>query len=190
VRTLVIVPRMYTRREFAELCSEVPEDFEARTREFWGYVRERLKALGGRVRWVYRDGVTEPGEKGLNMLKAADPENFAVVDGLLERGAELQVVEDGLLLAEVKAWMDMLAQRPTAAVQELLEASLRDRLDHIATEIERALKDDEVGVLFVDPGLDVDSPNDARVIRMYPFHPKDYLVSSLAKRRAGAQAKG
>jgi len=189
-RTLVIVPRMYTRGEFAELCPNVPEDLEARRREFWSYVAERLSALAGRIRWVYRDGITEPGEKSLNALRAIDPDNFAVVDGLLARGAELQVVEDGLLLAEAQAWKEMAASRPTAVVEELLEASLRERVDHVAKAIDVGLRDDEVGVLFLNPSLEVAPPQDARAIRMYPFHPRDYLASSRARQAASPQAQG
>ncbi|MEM2904444.1 MAG: hypothetical protein QW057_07940 [Candidatus Bathyarchaeia archaeon] len=180
-RTLVIVPRMYTRDEFRKLCSELPEDFDARTREFWSYVRERMRALAGRVRWVFRDGVTEPAERGLASLRGIDPESFTVIEELLSRGAQLQIVEDKLLLGEVEAWAQMLGSSPTVAVRELLEASLRERLDHIVKTIDRSLKDGEVGVLLLDANVEVAPPNDARVIRMYPFHPRDYLQSSLAK---------
>lgn len=186
-RTLVIVPRMYARREFTNLCPALPEDFDARTREFWDYVGERLRALGDRVSWVYRDSLTDLGGEALRELHTADPENSALIDVLLKKGAQVSIVEDVLLLGEANEWMAMLAERPTEVVRELLEASLKDRLKHIAEQIDRSLQGDEIGVLFVDPRLEVDAPKDARVIRMYPFHPKDYLVSSLARQRGTPQ---
>lgn len=41
-KTLVYVPRMFTREEFKEVVGEVSEDFDRTAKEFWNYVSEKL----------------------------------------------------------------------------------------------------------------------------------------------------
>ena len=90
MRMLIYVPRMYTKDEFKKLTSEIPEDFDAKSKEFWDYVEEKLKPLFGRVRKVYQDSLYEGGEKGIKIL-LSDPNsrNYLIIQKLVENGAEL-----------------------------------------------------------------------------------------------------
>ena len=55
MRTLVYVPRMFSKKEFKRLVNFVPENFDETASEFWQYVSERLIAIANRVRRVYSD---------------------------------------------------------------------------------------------------------------------------------------
>jgi hypothetical protein len=41
--------------------------------------------------------------------------------------------------------------------------------------VDQTLKEGEMGVLFLDSRLKISFPSGLRVIRMFPFDPRDYL---------------
>lgn len=169
-RTLVYVPRMFTREEFKELVGEVPEDFDRTAEEFWNYVSERLRSVASKIRWVYSDSFPEGEGK-----KTSQGEEVEVVRALAGSGAQLRAVGDPILVGEVKAWLELSRTSSNQVVLDLYRESLKEVGAHIVNVICQTLKDGEMGVLFVDPGLKISFPGEVRVIRMLPFDPQDYL---------------
>ncbi|MFQ6050072.1 MAG: hypothetical protein ACE5K4_00085 [Candidatus Hydrothermarchaeota archaeon] len=175
MRTLIYIPRMYSRNEFERLASKVPEDFEERSNEYWDYVEEKLGPLMKlrRIHKVYHESLCESGDEGLKTLSSFDKRNYSIVKKLIESGAELQTTEDRLLIAETKEWFEQSKSNPL--LLELYEESMRERSEHIARIIDQTLKDGETGAIFVDSELKINLPGDIRVIRMCRFDPSDYL---------------
>ncbi len=172
-RTLIIVPVMYEKEELGKTLGMVPSDFEESYSEFWNYVEERLKPFIGKVSAVYSDRlspVEETGSRANTLLKR-----------LVDNNSAFHCVEDSLLAAEAKAWLEMLEKGQVQAAAELFEENLRERDEHAREVVEQTLRDGEIGVLFIDPARKISFSEDVRVVKMYPFDPVDYLNRHLVR---------
>jgi hypothetical protein len=177
-KTLVYVPRMFTKESFKRIVGEVPEDFDKTAKEFWGYITKRLKTVLSRIHWVYSDSLP----KDVENTSLRDKE-YVIVEGLVKNGAQLKYVEDSILAAEVKAWFEMTKTSSSQVVFELYNESLREMCRSIMGTINQTLKRGEIGVLFIDSSFKISFPREIRVIKMFPFDPQDYLKRHQVKLR-------
>jgi len=174
---LIVIPRMPSERELRDLAPALPEDFEARREEFWGYVEEKIRAFFGKVNRVYCELLVAGGEEGLETIHRTSDEHLSkMVEGLLEHGAKLEATEDANLVREWTAWLEMVGNRPDLKmVEELYSECLRDRIRHISSTVSRTLGDEEIGILILSSRLTLELPDDVRVVRMCRFEPSDYV---------------
>ncbi len=170
MKTLLYVPRMFTRNELQTLLTEVPDDFSRTHDEFWTYVSDRLRAVAGLIRWVYTESDT------YRSAATARKGVAAVIAGLVASGVKAQVAVDPLLLAEAEAWRDLTRTSPSSVVHELYDDTVRELGGHVVEVVDRTLMDGETGVLFLHPLLPISFPDTLRVIRLLPFDPQDYLA--------------
>lgn len=177
MKTLVYVPRMFTRDEFKDLVDTVPPDFDRTSEDFWQYVRERVKAVARRIRCVYTD-FTPHTEDTAPVTGAA-----AIVESLMETGVTVQAAVDPLHAAEAAAWREMMRTTPSPMVRDLYEECLSEVSQHVRDVIDQTLEDDGMGVLFLHPLIKVTFPEDMRIITMFPFDPQDYLNRQQVRRR-------
>lgn len=177
-KMLFLVPRMYTEAEFNSFTASLPDDFKEKTNEFWSYVNSRLTMFSGRIGKIYRDHVCKAGEEGLNQIRSIDSENYKAAKNLFENGANLIATEDPILVGESESWAKMLkSPHSDIIVLELLQQNLAERARHISNRINETLEDNETGVLFIKPDLQIEFSGDLRIIRTCPFDPSDYLRS-------------
>jgi len=177
-RMLLYVPRMYTESEFKKLTLTLPEDFQQKTDEFWSYVKEKLVIFDGKVQRVYRDKIDKSGTEALNCLSMLDRENYVIAKGLVEKGADFEATEDSMLTAESESWLEMLnSKAANSIVLENYRETIRERDKHVSSRINETLKDNEVGVLFMEPNRKITVDADIKVIRVCRFDPSDYLRS-------------
>lgn len=174
-RTLLIVPRMYAKSEFREAASCVPDDYGVKSEEFWTYVTDKLTVFRGRVKWVFRESLSEDTKKALKEVSGDEERGLSLIIGLLEEGAKLKKTEDRILVAETESWRQMIRGSSNSALLELYEQSLAERNRHIANLIDQSLVEGEVGLLLIDSKRKLDLPKDIRIIRVLPFDPADYL---------------
>ena len=182
-RTLLIVPRMYAKSEFREAVSCVPDDYDARSEEFWTYVTDRLTGFRGRVKWIFRESLSEDTKEALKEASGDEERGLSLIVGLLEEGAKLKRTEDSILVAETESWLQMIRSSPNDALLELHEQSLAERNSHISNLIDQSLGEDEVGLLLIDSKRRLELPKDIRIVRVLPFDPADYLAAEIAKAR-------
>jgi hypothetical protein len=172
LKTIILVPMMYSENDIRVILSETPQDFEKESNEFWNYVGDKLRQLGTSVNDVYLvlgKQVTDPKAKG-------------IVNALQEKGAELHQIEDKMLVEEARAWY--LNTEDSAGLQEeFLKDINREISDILRPMFNSYLKDLEVGVVFFEPICSLSVEQDIRVIRMAPFDPKDYLVRHLTMKQ-------
>lgn len=189
-RMLFYVSRMYTETEFKNLATSVPNDFQQETREFWSYVNERLLKLSGKINKIYRDGICKDNGEALSQLCSMDNENYLAVKGLVEKGARFVATEDPILVGESESWATILKnQQSNIVIRELFQENLEERIRYIANRIEQTLKDNEIGVLFLEPNLRAELSKDIKIIRMWRFDPSDYLKSWQVKLRLKSAVK-
>ena len=170
MKTLVYVPRMFTRDEFQKLVLRVPDDFDSMWNEFWEYVSDRLRTVASKVCWVYTD--SDSYKEGVSSIVGES----AIVTGLVKTGVKVLEVVDPILVAEAEAWREMERKSPSQVVREMYDESLGEIGRYVFDAVDQTLKDGEMGVLFFDPLLKISFSEKFRVIRLFPFDPQDYLT--------------
>jgi len=84
--TLIIVPRMFTKSEFVEALSYIPDDYDAKSEEFWSYVADKLKVFKGRVQKVFRESLSKDTREALKAVSKDDERGYALIVSFLEEG--------------------------------------------------------------------------------------------------------
>jgi hypothetical protein len=126
-RTLVIVPRMYARREFTNAVAYVPDDYDATSEEFWSYVADKLRAFSGRIKMVFVESLSKDTREALKAAFGDEERGYSVMAGLLEEGALLKPTEDPILVAETESWLQMIKRSSHDSLMEFYEQSLAER---------------------------------------------------------------
>jgi hypothetical protein len=172
---------MYTKDEFKAETSYLPDDYEMKCEEFWGYVAGKLSVLKGRIRKIFRESLSINTKEALLALSGDEQQGRSVLSSLLEGGAQLEPTEDPVLMAETESWMQMMRLTPNETLSELYQESLAERNRYVANRIDESLHDGEVGLLLIDSRRRIEPLQDIRVIRVCPFDPADYLASTIVK---------
>lgn len=170
MKTLVYVPRMFTRDEFQKLVMRVPDDFDSTRDEFWKYVSDRLRVVASKIRWVYTDSGSHEEEESSMVGESA------IVAGLVTTGVKVKAAVDPIHAAEAEAWREMAGTSPSQVVREMYDESVGEIGRHVVDVVDQTLEDGEMGVLFLNPLLKISFPEKLRVIRLFPFDPQDYLT--------------
>ncbi len=176
-RMLIYVPRLYTKEEFKRFSSSIPEDYETKSEEFWGYVEEKLNPLIKQVKRIYLESLYRGGMDGIKIVEAKlNQRNLQIVKMLIENGAELHATESSSLISETSSWLEIAGENPNLdIIGEIYRESLSERDKYIANVIDQTLKTEEVGVIFIEPTHNINLPKDIKVIKMCRFDPSDYL---------------
>jgi hypothetical protein len=172
---------MYTKAEFRDEASYVPDDYEAKCEEFWRYVAEKLSVFRGRIRKIFRESLSTNTKEALLALSGDEQGSRSVLVSLLEDGAEPESTEDPILMAETQSWIEMIRGTPSEMVSEMYGESLAEQNRYVANRIGESLREGEVGLLLIDSRRRVEPAQDIRVIRVCPFDPADYLASTIIK---------
>jgi hypothetical protein len=168
-RKLFFVPLIFT-------PIKAKPDFLELINAYWEQAQAQLENLEGklaRVSRVYHELIASGGEEGAKAIKGISTGGHQIVKRILDRGARLQPIEDGDLLGEFMDWGRCLAvglqsQKVFAAVyQSYLEAQ-KSRNELIARRIDETLKGDEVGLMLMREGHQVQFPPDIQVFYVAP----------------------
>lgn len=169
VRTLILIPKMFSREEFKKLTGVIPEDFNDVSKEFWDYVKQKLKPLVQKVKKVYYEESLMKVEKRLKQKS-----EYSIIKMLLENNGSL-ICEDSSLVAETEAWLEMLNKQRDNGAIELYEETVKERKEYIAKKINQTLKEGEIGVFLTNLNSNMPFSEDIRIIKMCRFDPTDYL---------------
>ncbi len=143
---------------------------------YWDQVEahvSNLEAKLGSVRRVYHELVPVGGEDGAKVIEDLDKWSYQIAKARLDKGAELEPMEDVGLLTEFIDWSRCLAiglqnQEVFAKVYESYVEAQRKRNDHLAKRIDETLGDGEAGVLLMREGHQVQFPSDMQVFYVAP----------------------
>lgn len=188
-RKLFFVPLIFTPIK--------PEpDFLKLVDRYWQQVQEQVKKLAEKlaeVSRVYHELVTSGGKEGAKAIKQLNAGSHRMVKNILYRGAELQPIEDGDLLLEFMDWGRCLAvglqsQKVFSEVyQSFLEIQKR-RNEQIAQRIDETLRSNEVGVLLMREGHQLQFPADVQVFYIAPPS-LDAIKRWFRERETGSQTE-
>lgn len=109
---------------------------------------------------LYQDGLPAAGEIGLKIVKDVARQgsrNYQILEDLIARGASLEEAESKELLLEEYSYISRILKAETSTerlkhsilYQDVAQELLDKRDDYIARKINEALKEDELGILFL-----------------------------------------
>jgi len=168
-RKLFFVPLLFTPKQLeGELFEKVFK--------YWDQVESQLSNLElklGIVKRVYHELVPVGGEEGGKIIEELNSTSYGIVKARLDKGAQLEPLEDADLLTESMDWTRCLAVGLQNAkvfdkVYEAYLQSQKKRNEHIAKMIDETLKASEVGILLMREGHQVQFPADIEVFYVSP----------------------
>jgi hypothetical protein len=153
-----------------------PPEYVEKCNLYWQQVREHvgnLESRIGNVRIVYHESVTAGGEQGLTILEKLDPLSYQLVREKCLMGARLEVVERRDLIEEAMDWerhliMGFISNKVAAMVSQFYAEASKKRYEHIAERIKETLGDDDVAMMVIREGHQVQFPADIEVFIVAP----------------------
>jgi hypothetical protein len=132
-----------------------------------------LEVKLGSVTKVYHELVPVGGEDGTKAIEELNKGSYQITKARLGKGAELQPIEDGELLIEFMDWSRCLAvglqsQKSISTVYEFYLEAQKKRNEYMARQIDETLKSDEIGILLMREGHQVQFPVDIQVFYVAP----------------------
>jgi hypothetical protein len=168
-RKIFFVPIIY-------LGENLPEDFLEKFNRYWEQVKNQVAELSlklGNVNIIYHELIAVPGDEGVAAIKDLDKPGYKIVKGCLEKKAKLEALEDADLLTEFMDWSRCLLvglQNPnviTKIYESYTEAG-KKRNEAIARKIDETLKENEIGMVLMREGHQVQFPGDIQVFYVSP----------------------
>ena len=167
-RKLIMVPMIFATHsdsEFIELLNQ-----------YWLEALKQVRNLESRlgsVSYVFHEGGVDDGEAGLISLEKGSPEVFQTIKEICSDGAVLCSLEDTELLLET---LDLQRCLMIAQASQVVQSQLREwflsarkrRYDSIASRIDGMLSEDQMAVLFIGQGHQVQFPGDLQVFYVAP----------------------
>jgi len=106
-------------------------------------------------------------------LKDLNEKSHQVVQGRVQKGSQLEATEDAELLTEFMDWSRCLSiglqnQKVLAKVYESYTEAGKKRNEFIARHIDKTLKAEEIGILFMREGHQVQFPAEIEVFYVAP----------------------
>ena len=168
-RKLYFIPLIY--------CgTESPAEYLEKFNKYWDQVEDQLRGLElklGNINKIYHELIPVGGEDGVKVLKELNDKSYQSIKTRLDKDAQLQVIEASELLIEFMDWSKCLAtglqnQKVFTTVYEFYTEASKKRNEYIAGQIDETLKADEIGVLFMREGHQVQFPSDIQVVYVAP----------------------
>lgn len=168
-RKLFFVPLIFT-----PIKSE--PDFLELVNKYWEQAREQVKKLEEKlteVKNVYHELITSGDDEGVKAIEKISTGSHQITKTSLDKGAKLQPIEDGDLLVEFMDWGRCLAvglqsQKVFSEVYKTYLEVQKKRNEQIAKRIDETLGSDEVGLLLMREGHQVQFPSDIQVFYVAP----------------------
>jgi len=168
-RRLYFVPFVPSRKdaqtEYLEKCNK-----------YWEQVENQMGDLElklGKVNKIYHEFISVGGEEGAKAVEELNDKSCQIIKGRLEKGAQLEPTEERELLTEFMDWTRCLSiglqnQKVFTKIYESYKEATKKRNEHIARQIDETLKPDEIGILFMREGHQVQFSTDIEVFYIAP----------------------
>ena len=168
-RKLYFVPLIYCGKES-------PAEYLEKFNKYWNQVENQMSDLElklGKVDKIYHELISASGEDGVKAIKDLNDKSYQIIKNRLDKGAQLEATEDRELLTEFMDWSRCLVvglqnQKVFTKVYESYTEASKKRNEYIAGQIDETLKVDEIGILFIREGHQVQFPSDIQVFYVAP----------------------
>jgi len=152
------------------------EELGALVDKYWRQVQEQIENLESKLKRagkIFHELATDSSEEGLKALEQMNSGSYTILKNSLGRKAKLQLIEDEEILAEFMDWSRCLSiglqsQRVFSQVYQSFLDVQKKRNEDIADRIDKALKSNEIGILLMREGHQVQFPPDIQVFYIAP----------------------
>ena len=168
-RKLFFVPLIYK-------SMEPPTDYLQLYDKYWKQVEDQISELElklGQVSRIYHELLPSAGEDGIKALKELNVKSYQITESRMQKGSQLEIIEDVEILTEYMDWNRCLAiglqnQKVMEKIYESYVEASKNRNEFISKHIDETLKADEIGILFMREGHKVIFPSDVEVFYVSP----------------------
>ena len=168
-RKLIFVPLIFLPPEDED--SELLKTVNDYWKEASSQVNKLADGLGG-ITKIFHE-LVPAGEKSLEAIKQLHSGSHDLVKVAMDKGANLEEVEDPEILAEFLDWSRCLSVRLDSPkvfseVYEKYTQAQQKRIETIGRKIDESLKNDELGLVLLREGHHVQFPADVQVFYVAP----------------------
>ena len=168
-RKIYFVPLIYCGKE-------APPDYIEKYNEYWQQVKNQISDLEsklGKVDRIYHELIPVGGKDGSKAIKELNEQSYLIVKSSLSKGTQLEAIEESGLLTEFMDWNKCLAtglqnQEVFVKVYQSFSDAGKKRNEYCAGQIDKTLKSDEIGILLMREGHQVQFPSDIQVFYVSP----------------------
>ena len=168
-RKLHFVPLIYCGKD-------APDEYVEKFNRYWKQVENQISVLElqlGKVRKIYHELIPASGEDGIKAIRELNDKSYQIVKNRMEKGAQIEATEESELLAE---WMDWSRCLSVGLQSHKVFANIHDsyievnkrRNEYITRQIDGTLEEDEIGILFMREGHQIQFPQDIEVFYVAP----------------------
>lgn len=168
-RKLIFVPVIYP-------AEGLPKEYLQRLNLYWEQVEKHITDLTsklGPVGAIYHELVAVPGKEGAKSLKDLNNRGYKIVKACIDKKARLEGLEDADSLTEFLDWNRCLMiglqnPRVISRIYESYAEANKKRNEAMAKKIDASLKKDEIGIVMMREGHQVQFPTDVQVFYVAP----------------------
>jgi hypothetical protein len=168
-RKLYFIPLVYSGKEASD-------GYLGKYNRYWEQVdshTEELELKLGKVNKIYHEFVSVGGEDGVKAIAELNEKSCEIIKKRLEKGAQLEAIEQMELLTEFMDWTRCLAlglqnQNVLVQIYEFYVQASKKRNEHITQQVDKTLKANEVGMFLMREGHQVQFPPDIEVFYVAP----------------------
>lgn len=168
-RKLYFIPLVYSGKEASD-------EYLGKYNRYWEQVdshTEELELKLGKVNKIYHEFVSVGGEDGVKAIAELNEKSCEIIKKRLEKGAQLEAIEQMELLTEFMDWTRCLAlglqnQNVLVQIYEFYVQASKKRNEHITQQVDETLKANEVGMFLMREGHQVQFPPDIEVFYVAP----------------------
>ncbi len=151
-------------------------DFMEKIRKYWDEVETHVANLEtklGTVNKIFHELVPVGGEQADKVIQELNSASYQIVRSRLDKGAEVQPIEDFELLTEFMDWSRCLAvglqnQKVLDRVYESYSEVRLKRNEDMTKRLDESLKEEDIGILLMREGHQIQFPSDIDVFYVAP----------------------
>jgi hypothetical protein len=155
---------------------KAPEEYKKRVTLYWQQVSEQLNKLEGQIgsiKRIYHESIVQSGDAGLKQIEELSPGSYQIVKSKCESDAVLEAFENKELLEETMDWercifSGLTCQKVAKQVSEFYFEASKKRTELLSNQITETLKDNEVGLLLIQEGHQLQFSGDIEIFSVFP----------------------
>ena len=168
-RKLFFIPLIYG-------IFDAPAEYLEKFNKYWNQVENQISELElklGQVCRIYHELIPMSGDDGIKTIKELNEKSYKVVENRLDKGAQVEAIEGTELLTEFMDWGRCLSiglhnQEVLSKVYTSYTEAGKKRNEYIASRIDETLQADEIGILIMREGHQVQLPSDVQIFYVSP----------------------
>lgn len=168
-RKLYFIPLIY-------LGVDSPEDYQKLALKYWEQVKSQISELEtklGTIQHIYHELIPATGEGALKAIEEICEKSSQIIKDCIERGAQLEALEDADILTEFMDWSKclLIGLQNKDVVNKVYDAYLessKKRNEFIIKKIDETLNKDDIGILIMRESHQLQFPTDIQIIYVAP----------------------